>query len=510
MTEIDVDIIVFQCDFIDFREGDGYERGMTVKMSLRRTRFFLGMSLAAAVNACAASPDLPPEPDAYVSASDLGAEQAAALAASPAASWLSDLEAPEMTALAREALAGNPDLQSVESRARAARWRARGAFGGNLLPHLSVGVDGSRTETPDGAGARVRSDLMTSNIVASWELDLWGRLAARTLASDLGADAAEQDLDAARLSVAGQSARAWVSLIESQQLYALAQEDLQTRERALDFTQRRYDSGVTSALALRTARSQVASARALAAQAGEDLRNSARFLQELLGRYPDASLQAAGALPELAPLAASGAPADLLERRPDVLAAEARMRAAGFRMHEARAAMLPRLTLTASAGSSVGPGGGLDDIDDSVNMISNVVAGLTAPIFQGGALLAESRASVAERRGAASDYVGVTLAAWREVEAAISNDSSLAVREQQFAIAAEEARAAQELAEREYGRGVATIFELIDAYTRRIDSERGLINARAERVANRISYHVALGGGARAGGLAEAAEIETP
>jgi outer membrane protein TolC len=297
-----------------------------------------------------------------------------------------------------------------------------------------------------------------------------------------------------------------VFLIEAQQLLALAREDLSTRERALEFTQRRYESGVTSALALRTARSQVASARALEAVAAEDLLDASRSLQEIMGRYPDGALVAQGSLPVLAPLAASGAPEDLLERRPDVLASEARMKAAGFRMHEARAAMLPRLTLTGSAGSVdnvLGRSPQLDRIDDSVNMISNVVGGLTMPIFQGGALFSESRASVAERRAAASDYVRVTLAAWREVESAISADASFEVREREFGIAAQEAREAQDLAEREYSRGVATIFELIDAYTRRIDAERGLISARAQRVSNRISYHVALGGGAESGGIAD-------
>ncbi|MGE3931098.1 MAG: TolC family protein, partial [Hyphomonadaceae bacterium] len=198
---------------------------------------------------------------------------------------------------------------------------------------------------------------------------------------------------------------------------------------------------------------------------------------------------------------AAGAPSDLLERRPDVLAAESRMRAAGFRMHEARAAMLPRLTLTATAFNPGTPGNSLDNVDDSINMISNLVAGLTMPIFQGGALLAESRASVADRRAAASDYVRTSLAAWREVEGAISSDQSFATREEQFAIAASEALEAQSLAEREYSRGVATLFELIDAYTRRIDAERNLITARAARVSNRIGYHVALGGGARTGGV---------
>lgn len=461
-------------------------------------RIWIGLGLAAAVAACAGR-NLPPEPNTYVAADAIGPERAAELAASPAATWLDDFGAAEMSALAREALAGSPDLQIVEAQYRAARWRARGTIGSSLLPSLSVGVDGTRTEEPiPGSDERLRTEFMTSSVIASWEIDLWGRLSARSFAADASADAWREDLNGARLSVVGQAAQAWVSLIEAQQLLRLAQEDLQTRERALDLTQRRYEAGIATSLALRTARSQVASARAFEAQAQDQVLIASRRLQALMGRYPDGTLRAEGVLPQLAPLAAAGAPSDLLERRPDVLAAEDRMRAAGFRIHEARAAMLPRLTLTGTAGNS---GEGITDIDDSANMISNLIAGITMPIFQGGALLSESRASVADRRAAAADYVRTSIEAWREVEAAISADQSLEVRERQFQIAAEEAREAQELAEREYMRGVATIFELIDAYTRRIDAERGLIAARADRVANRIAYHVALGGGARTGGI---------
>jgi multidrug efflux system outer membrane protein len=166
--------------------------------------------------------------------------------------------------------------------------------------------------------------------------------------------------------------------------------------------------------------------------------------------------------------------------------------------------------MRSSGSKSVNPGtdgNSLADVDDSVNMISNIVAGITMPIFNGGALLSESRASVADRRAAAADYVRTSIAAWREVEGAISSDQSNEVREREFASAAAEARAAQELAEREYARGVATLFELIDAYTRRIDAERGWISARADRVSNRITYHVALGGGARTGGIDEDREV---
>lgn len=466
-------------------------------------RFWIGLGLLAAAGSCAGR-NLPPEPDTYVAADSIGAERAAELAASPASTWLDDLNTPEMSTLVREALAGSPDLQIVEARYRASRWRARGAIGGNLLPRLSVGLDASRAETPSAGDTRLRNDLLTSSVIASWEIDLWGRLTATTIATNLNANALREDLNGARISVSGQTARAWVSLIEAQQLQALAQEDLQTRERALDLTQRRYDTGVATSLALRTARSQVASARAFRAQAQDFVLIASRRLQELMGRYPDGTLRAEGALPALDAIAAAGAPADLLERRPDVLASENRLRAAGFRIHAARTALLPRLTLRATAGASDGgPDHSFDNVDDAENMITNVVAGLTMPIFSGGALLAESRATVNDRRAAASDYVRVTIAAWREVEASISADQSLAIREREFGIAADEAREAQALAEREYARGVATLFELIDSYTRRIDAERGLISARATRVSNRVAYHVALGGGARTGGIDE-------
>lgn len=471
-------------------------------------RFLIGIGLMAAAGSCAGR-NLPPEPDSYVAADAIGAERAAELAASPASTWLDDMNSTEMSTLAREALAGSPQLQTVEAQYRAARWRARGSFGGNLLPDVNVGLDRTREQAPiPGSDDRTHpEDTYSSNVIASWEIDLWGRLASRVAAADNDADALRDDLDGARLSVAGQTSIAWVDLIEGQQLLALAQEDLQTRERALDLTQRRYDAGIASSLNLRTARSQVASARAQFAQAQDTVLIRSRRLQQVMGRYPDGALRAEGELPQLAAIAAAGAPEDLLERRPDVLASQHRLRAAGFRIHEARAAMLPRLTLTGTAFNTGTNGNSASDVDDSVNMITNVVAGLTMPIFNGGALLAESRATVADRRAAASDYVRTSITAWSEVEGAISADTSLEERERQFAIAADEAREAQALAEREYARGVATLFELIDAYTRRIDAERGLIAARAERVSNRITYHVALGGGAREGGIDEEREL---
>lgn len=428
---------------------------------------------------------LPAAPSSFAAAQ----AQNLALTSNADAPWLAAFASPELTGLVEEALQANPTLLTTQARAEAAAERARG-IASRALPDLNLNFGASRTETPVAGGTDLATEILTSGATASWEADLWGRVRSQTAASNRDAQASARDAQAALLSVTGQTASAWVNLAAAQQRLELAREDLSTRERALTITERRYEQGVLTALSLRTARSQTASARASEASAVDAVATASRRLQVLLGRYPDGALRVEGALPVLTPLAASRAPAAVLQSRPDVLAASARLEAAGFRLSEARAALLPRLTLT---GSATGSGAQLADVTDTDDMVRQLIAGLSAPLFQGGALRAEVRASQADQQAAAAQYVGTVLDAWSEVEAAISADAALATQEQEFAIAAEEARSAQELAEREYTRGVATIFELIDAYSRRIDAERALIAATSDRIANRISYHIALG-----------------
>jgi NodT family efflux transporter outer membrane factor (OMF) lipoprotein len=465
-------------------------------------RSWLGIGLAALAAGCAGGPPKTPvAPAAFAAAPEAWAAAEPGLAA-PDAAWVESLGASEATRLVSEALTASPFLQAAEARAASAKARARSAAG-RWLPDLDFSLSGTRTGTPTNvAGDRAFTEIMGSRITSSWEADLWGRVLDQTRAAGLDARAAADDLDGARLSTAGQTAGAWVDLIEARQLESLAKEDLATRERALEITQRRFDRGLANALALRTGRSQTAAARAQLAAATERAAQAARRLQTLLGRYPDGKLETQSTLPDLGPLAAAGSPLDLLARRPDIRSAEAQVQSAGLRVSAARKALLPRITIT---GAGIGQGRGLEAVTDIDGLVAQVAAGLALPIFQGGALRAEAAAAEEDRTAAAANYVETALAAWREVENALSADASLAIREAELAAAAEEGRAAQDLAEREYARGVATIFELIDAYSRRIDAERGLISARAERVANRINYHVALGGGAETGGLSPAA-----
>jgi NodT family efflux transporter outer membrane factor (OMF) lipoprotein len=455
---------------------------------------WIGIGLAALAGSCATKAKPPEPPPAYAAE----AAAASALARAPEEAWIDTFATPELTGYVSEALGSNPQLMAAQARAKAAQERAR-ASAGSWLPNLNITLGTGRTETPvAGSDDRIRFDESTSRLSTTWEADLWGRVFDGARASFADSRAANADYDGARLSTAGQTASAWIDLVQARQLLALAEEDLAQRERALDITDRRYAGGLLTALSVRTARSQVASARAQKAAQQDALLQASRRLQTLLGRYPDGGLLTQVELPALRPITAAGAPADLLARRPDVAAAEARLDASGLRASQARKALLPRLTLSATAS---GAGDGLRDITDVDGLITQVLAGLTAPLFSGGALRAQARAASADSRAAAANYVQTALDAWSEVESALSADAAFAVRESELASAAEEAREAQRLAEREYTSGVATIFELIDAYTRRIDAERGLIQARAARATNRVTYHVALGGGAETGGL---------
>ena len=325
----------------------------------------------------------------------------------------------------------------------------------------------------------------------SWELDLWGRLTDETRAAYKDARASFADLTASQLSIAGAVAQAWFNLIESRQQRELAERDVEARESNLRVTERRYESGVASSLDVRLSRSALGSSRASLALRQRTEGEASRRLEVLLGRYPEAELAAAEALPELPALQGAGAPGDLLARRPDLIAAELRMESAGLRARAARKQMLPSLTLSGNVNTS---GPQLSDIIDPERLAGNIAAGLFQPLFQGGRIRANAKRQLALAEASLLTYAQTALEAFEEAENAIAAESFLALREDALKFAFEEAAAAEELTERRYGSGAATIFELLDAQTRRITSESQYIQAQQQRVTNRVMLYMAIGG----------------
>ncbi len=410
----------------------------------------------------------------------------------PDANWLAQFNDPMLVELVNEALAANPSIRSQFYAVEAARAQSRSVYG-RTLPNLSGSLSGGGTSNYNPiTDSRTDNSTFGVGLDFSWEIDLWGRLRAGINAAEADLIASEADLASARLALAAQTASAWFDLNEALAQERVAVQTFEARTRALELTERRFSRGLATALDVRTARTTQASAEASIAGRRQASGNASRRLEILPGRYPSAELDALAELPSLDPLSGASSPVLLLSRRPDIAAAEARVTAAGLRAEQARLAMLPGLRLTGSASTTETD---LADALDPSRIAARLIAGLAAPIFNGGALDADRDAAVASARAAVENYAATTLTAWREVEDALAADSLLAQQENAQVRALEEARLAEELATRQYTNGLVSIFNLIDSQTRRLNAESNVIAARSARASNRVSFHLALGGG---------------
>lgn len=403
-----------------------------------------------------------------------------------AINWLAEFNDSGLSALVGEALTHNHNLLASAERIEQAKALAISGAAARL-PSVNLASSATRNliqNVPD-------TKSYGASLSVSWEADLWGRIADRAKAGYASADAAKADYEAARLSIAGQTVQAWFDLVEGAQQVALAQDDLQTRQRSSRLVERRYGRGVSSSLDVRLARSALAGSEATLALREQLVANAGRRLELLLGRYPANAIEAALSLPVLAPLSGVGRPEDVLARRPDIRAAEARLTASGLRASEARKALLPRLSFTPSASTG---GAKFSDIFDLDTLAGRLLGNLAQPVFQGGALKAEVRRTRAAQREQIETYAQLVLRAWREAEDALDGEVYLARREAALTVSTTEAQEAEKLAIREYGRGVGTIFEMLDAQRRRISAQSQLIAASKERAANRVRLHLAIAG----------------
>ncbi len=438
------------------------------------------------LSACASMPTAPEQTQTMrLQAPGQWQSQAGAVNAM-ATDWLAAFHDVTLSALVNEALLNNHDVLASAERVTQAQALAI-TSAASRLPTLDFSAQGTRTliqNAPDTTG-------YSAALSVSWEADLWGRLKDRANAGSSDVRAAKADYDAARLSIAGQTTQAWFDLIEGGQQVALANDDLQSRQRSERLVGRRYARGVSSSLDVRLARSALAGSEANLALREQQQANATRRLELLLGRYPAKALKAAQELPSLGPLSGLGTPADLLTRRPDIISAEARLTSAGLRASEARKALLPRLSFSPSAATS---GSNVSDLFDLDTLVGQLLGNLTQPLFRGGALKADVKRARAVQREQIQTYANLVLRAWREAEDALDGETYLARREDALHVSAIEAREAEKLAVREYGRGVGTIFELLDAQRRRINAESQHIAANKERAANRVRLHLAIAG----------------
>lgn len=465
-------------------------------MHQRLLNYFCFSASLMALSACATlegfKADLTPQATEVVKAATLAPDNRwvePVISAMPSTDWVSDFSDPILNALVAEALSANTDISAQQASFEAALARIK-ISDADRKPSVSGSAGLSRTENVN--------DLLTdrtsfsNGVNASWEADLFGRIKDQVGSSEYSALASGADLASVRLAIAGRVVQNWFDVLESRLLTELSERDVETQERAERLTLRRFEGGITGSSDVRLARSSVANAKALQASRRQRLAQSTRALEVLLRRYPENALQSGTDLPPLPTLPGVGVPSEILQSRPDLIAADFRLAAAGLDVDVAKKNLLPRLTLDGGLNASATSFSDFFDID---SLIANIGAGLTAPIFQGGRLKANVELQEAFLRQQLKQYTGSVLVAYGEVENALNAERFLTQQVNALQTALEEALKAEERLEIRYTEGLATILQLLDAQSRRISSEGQLISARSERLDNRVRLYLALGGG---------------
>ncbi|MBL9077902.1 MAG: efflux transporter outer membrane subunit [Planctomycetes bacterium] len=452
--------------------------------------------LALALTACGAPPPRV-EPEVLDLAVPEQWSTPPAAAAAPGEDWWTGFGDAQLDARIEAALRDNRDLRAALARLEAAA-AARTIAGAEALPQVDAAFDPQRARRlflgfPFGGGGVPSSTTTTFGLSLSvrWELDVWGRVAAGESASigDLQATAA--DHAGARLSLGAQVGKAWFAAIAARQQLDLAEATAAAFRATADDVRDRYRRGMRPALDVHQAATNLANAEATVALRRDALQRATRRLDVLTGRYPAGRSIDAVRLPALLPPVPAGLPAELLQRRPDLVAAERRLAAAGCRVDAAKAALYPRLALTASGGTTSTE---LEDLVDDDFRVWSLAANLLQPLFRGGALRAEVARAQAQRAEALARYGGAVLQAFAEVEGALAAETLLVDRLGAATRSAEHARQARDLARERWQLGLADFLAVADGQRQAYLADAARIDVELARIDNRIDLFLALGG----------------
>jgi multidrug efflux system outer membrane protein len=401
--------------------------------------------------------------------------------------WLSSFSDPGLSRSVNEALANNRSLKAAAARLREAKEQTIIARA-RQLPALDSGGRGSVTDGPLVS----RTESYGLNLAASWEPDLWGRLRDLTRAAEADERAAIEDFRGARLSLAANAAKAYTNLISAEQQVADAEFTLESFEKNLRIIERNYKATGEGSLDIQFARTNVSSARRSLEARKLDRENAARTLEVLQGKYPGGLSRGKRGLPSMPGFVPAGIPADLIERRPDLAAARADIFASAKRADAARKSLLPDFSLTGSGGTA---GVRLSDLLDAGFLLSSISARVDQVLYDGGALKAGARGALARNDRLLNEYAQLALDAFREVEATLSADRSLAVQEKFLNDEVKQAEQAEKQANRDYAEGInPNILSVLEAQRRANNARSAIIRLRNQRLQNRFDLHLALGG----------------
>jgi multidrug efflux system outer membrane protein len=434
-------------------------------------------------------------PAAYRDPSDAEAWKAAAPAdAIPRGEWWKLFSDPALDALESRALTANQDLQAAAARvdqARAAAGIARSAD----LPQLAVAPSLARertSSTTDNVFPVAQSTTYRAPLALSWEIDLFGRVRRLREGARAEAEASAATIESVRLALTAEVAADYFSLRALDRELGAVRDSTALRQRALELVSARFKAGAAAEVDVARAETELATAQAEAAGLGVRRASLQDALAVLVGEAaPVFVLPSVADAPALPPAVPAGLPANLLERRPDVAAAERALAAANARIGVARAAFFPAISLTGSAGFASGD---LDRLFESDSRTWSIGPSLYLPIFQGG----RNRANLERSRAAYEESVAVfrqrVLVAFREVQDALTGLRLLADQAAAQDRALASARRAAGLAQVRYDAGYVSYFDVVDAQRTALATERASAQLSGQRFVTSIALIKSLGG----------------
>jgi len=451
------------------------------------------VAAAAALAGCVGFGNSPPA--SPLGASDMPpawAEPGAADAAALTRNWWRAFGSTELSVLVDAALHASPDAVIAAERVRQAEAQARSA-GATLFPALNLGAGTGRRETRPHEGRWSGEDSSSAALSASYEIDLWGRNAAGVRSAEASLRATRFDEETVRLTLASGVASGYFQVLALRGRLAIARDNLMIAERVFKVVDARVRHGAASPLDLARQQAAVLALRASIAPLEQQERQTLNALAILTGRSPEGFAAAGTGVNALAvPRVAPGLPAQLLVRRPDLASAEAQLASANANVAAARAALLPGISLTGSAGLASPV---LINFLHAPTAAVALGASLLQPIFDGGRLRAQVDAAASRERELLENYRRSVLAALADVEDALVAAGRTADQEALQAQVLEQARIALRLAEIRYREGVDDQLGVLDAQRTLFQAEDQLAQIRLARLQASVGLFKALGGG---------------
>ena len=455
----------------------------------RRRLAIVCLPLALAACASLAPPEVSP---VAVPATWSGTLPPATAGNTSLAEWWLRFDDPLLASLVDKALHSGTSVRTAQASLRQAR-ALRDVAGAALWPSLGSSASAQRSR----AGGNSATNNFQVGLDAGWELDIFGANRSGLAAGNASARASAASLGGVQVSMAAEVGLAYIALRGAQARLLIATANLESQQETLQITDWRLQAGLVTSLESEQARTLVEQTRALLPALQTSVDQNSHALAVLTGQPPAALLAVlatAGPIPRAADGLALNIPAETLRQRPDVRAAEFQVSAAVARVAQAQAARAPDFRLGGNLGLSAATLGALSS---GSSVLSALLAGVTLPLFDGGALRAQVRVQQAVLDQARLAYEAAVLTALKDVEDALVALSGDRQRLLGLQNAAQSADNAALLARQRYGSGLVDFQVVLETQRTRLNTQDAVAGARADLAADHVRLYKALGGGWR-------------